>query len=547
VGARGTGVVGLAIALRLTLLRNSLRSGPGAAQRQFGVIVGAFAGAGLALIAVLLLAATRHDPVFATNTATVLFTGLALGWVVLPIITFATNDLLDPARLSLLPLTRRDVATLLVTGSLVGVAPIATLLTALSLVVGVGHGLLSVLVAVIAALVELAFCVTLSRVIAAALSGLLRSRRGRDIGIALTTLVALSFQLLNPLLQHLQRRSGASSGAQSLAALAGPLHWMPPGLLASTPLLVRQGHAADALLRLLGVAALVACGVVLWERLVARSMIRVDAAGRRRRRTTNLSPRLIGRLLPSGRTGAVAAKDLRYLVRDPRRLTSQLIGVLIPSFAIVLGPAYSYGSRPGTWAVFVVVVVAGFGGLQGSNRFGLEGTSTWMLIASQTSHRDAARDLAGGDFATVLVIAPLTVAAGLLTAWLTGGWSYLPPALGAAAALLLVATASSSIVAVQAPYAVPDDPRNAFSGGAAGRGCASGLLTLALLLGAVALCVPLLALLLPALHHAGYGWALLAVGPIYGGALGLALRRFAAQQWMHRGPEVLQTLVSTRT
>lgn len=78
------------------------------------------------------------------------------------------------------------------------------------------------------------------------------SRRGRDLGIVVTTLVALSFQLLNPLLQHVTRGYG---GARAAAAdLAAPFRWTPPGLLASTPLLVQQGRPLLALLRIALVA-----------------------------------------------------------------------------------------------------------------------------------------------------------------------------------------------------------------------------------------------------------------------------------------------------
>ncbi|MCA1712941.1 MAG: hypothetical protein LC789_15405 [Actinobacteria bacterium] len=481
----------------------------------------------------------------APDAGVVVYAFVALGWVVLPILTFASDDLLDPSRLSLLPLSRVDLMTLLTVGALVGVAPVATLVAALGLAVGVASGPVQVAVAVAAALLEVAFCVVLSRVVVAALSGLLRSRRGRDIGIALTTLVALSFQLINPLLQRVIQPGG--SGRDAAAAFAGPIRWTPPGLLASAPLLTQRGQAGTALLRLALVGGLVVAGAALWERLVARSLVRVDASGRSRERSTALLPRGIGRLLPTGRAGAVAAKDLRYLTRDPRRGISQLIGVLFPAFAVVLGPAYGSGSRPGPWAVFVVCLIAAFGGLQGANRFGLDGTSTWMLMASHTSRRSAREDLLGGDVATVAVMLPLLALAGLLTAALTDGWSYLPAAMGLAIALLLVTTAGSGIAAVQAPYAVPDNPRNAFSSGGTGQGCAAVLVTFGLLAVGLVVCAPLGSLLIPALHSSTWAWTLLAVGTLYGVVVGALLRRFAASLWLDRAPEVLQILSSTRS
>lgn len=538
-------MVGLALRLRLTLLRNSFRHGTGSTQRRLGFVTGAVGGGAVAVLGFALLAALRSDPVAASDAGVVLFTFLALGWVVLPVLTFASDDLLDPTRLSLLPLRRVDLMIVLAVGSVVGVAPIATLLAAFGLAAGVAGGPVPVLVAVLAAVLEVGFCVVLSRIVAAALSGLLRSRRGRDIGIALTTLVALSFQLLNPVLQRLIRPG--TDGSHVLAAIARPLRWTPPGLVAGAPRLAGEGRLLLAVGRLTLVAGLVVGGVVLWERLVARSLVGVDASGHGRRRTTSLAPALLRRVLPAGRTGAAIAKDLRYLTRDPRRGISQLIGVLLPAVALVLGPAYSRGSAPGRGAVFVVCFVAALAGLQGANRFGLDGTSTWMLIATQTCAGDARRDLLGGDIATTVVVAPLLVLTGVVTATLTDGWSYLPPAFGLALALLLIATAGSGVVAVVAPFAVPDNPRNAFGKGGAGQGCAAGLVALVLLAAVTAVCLPLLVMLLPALHSRAWGWALLVVGPAYGIGLGAALREAGARRWAQRGPEVLQVLTATRS
>jgi len=94
----------------------------------------------------------------------------------LPILTFGTDDLLDPTRLSLLPLSPADLVTVLAVGSLVGVAPIATLLAAVGPAVGVVEVPGQLLAALVAAVLEVAFRVVLSRVVAAALSGLLTSR-----------------------------------------------------------------------------------------------------------------------------------------------------------------------------------------------------------------------------------------------------------------------------------------------------------------------------------------------------------------------------------
>lgn len=537
-------MVGLAVALRLTLLRNGLRSGPGATARQLGFAAGAVGGSFLALFGFAVLA-LQPDGAPARDAGTVVFTLLLVGWVVLPVLTFSSDDLLDPSRLALLPLTRSQLSTLLLVGGLVGVAPVATLLAALGLVVGAGEGWASSLVALLAALLLVALCVSVSRLVAVSLSGLLRSRRGRDLGVVLSLLVALSFQLINPLMSRLT--SPGSSGSDTLAALARPLRYTPTALLAGAPGAAAEGRLAAASSALLLVGGLVAMVVVVWQRAVSRSLVQVERTGGRSGRRGGLVPAPLRRLLPSGRVGAVAAKDLRYLVRDPRRLVSLLTTLLFPALIVLAGPAYGLNGGVRPWMVFVVCLVALFAGLAGMNRFGMDGTATWLHVASVGDVRDARRDLLGGDLATVLTTVPLMVLLGAGLAVLADAERHLPAALGLGAALLLVGAGASSWVSVHAPYAVPENPRNAFSSGNAGQGCLAALVGFGSMFAVAVLCLPLLVLLLPALGSTGWGWVLLVVGPLYGLAVGAGLRELAARAWLTRGPEVLQVLASAHS
>lgn len=530
-------MVGLAVALRLRLLRGSLRSGPGSATRQFGLVVGAVFGAGLALLGFALLASLRGSQ--RDDVAVLLFSALLVGWVVLPVLTFAGDDLMDPSRLALLPLSRRELATVLGVGAAVGVAPVATLLACLGLVVGAG-GVAATGVALLAVLLQVGLCLSVGRLVAALLSGLLRSRRGRDLGVALTALVGVSFQLVNPVLQRVTGPDARDGDL--LARLAAPLADLPPGLLAGAPGLARDGRTGTALLRLLLVAGLVAVAAWAWQAAIARAMLAVDrttGGGRRRRGPVSA---LLDRL--PGRAGAIAAKDLRYTRREPRRLVGFVTLVLLP-FVIALGPAFA-GDGFGTETVFVVCGVALLASSLGSNRFGADGTATWLLVAAQGDRRSARRDLAGGDLATTLLLVPVVVTLAVGFALVTGGQRFVPAALGLSFALLGVGTGLSCLASVYAPFAVPENPTSALSGGGAGAGARTLVVALVQLLGVPLLCLPLLVLLLPALDSVAAGWALLVVGPAYGLALGAVAREVAARAWSRRGPEVLQVLSSGR-
>ncbi len=532
-------MVGLAVALRLALLRGSLAPGPGSTARRAGFAVGAAAGGALAGLGLLVLAVVPGRAL--DDTAVLLFTVLLLGWTALPILTFAGDDLMDPSRLALLPLDRRRLATLLFVSALVGVAPVCTLLACLGLPLGVGRdaGVLAAAVALPAVALQLVLCVSVSRLAAVLLSGLLRSRRGRDLGVAVAAVLAVSPQLLSPVVQRLA--GPGDDGSDLLARLAAPLRLLPPGLLATAPGLVRDGRTGTALLRLLLVAGLVVLLLAGWERMVARSMTSVDRGTGRRRRDR---PDRLPRLLPPGRTGAVAGKDLRYLSRDPRRTVALLTVVLVPLLA-TLGPALA-GSGAGPGLVFAVCGAGLFAGTVGANRFGADGTATWLLVASQQDLRDARRDLIGGDLATALVLVPVLAVGAVVLGVVTGGTAYVPAALGLALALLGTSIGASSISAVLAPFAVPEQPTSPLNGGGTGVGVRSVALAVAQLFAVPVLCLPLLALLLPALDRPTPGLVLLVVGPLYGLLLGAVLREVAARRWLRRGPEVLQVLSSGR-
>jgi ABC-2 type transport system permease protein len=530
--------VGTAARLRLALLRGSLRSGPGATARRAGFIIGGLFGAGMAVVGLVGLSATRGHGSLPEDLSVLLFSAMLAGWVVLPILTFGSDDLLDPAKLALLPLTGRQLLTVMGVGALVGVAPLATTVAAFGLLPATGSGPASYLVGLTAVVLLLALCVSASRAVAAALSGLLRSRRGRDLGVALAALVGLSVQLVNPLLQFATNRGDANQG--SLHGLAGVLRWTPPGLLATAP----SRSLPSAVGSLVAVAVVVAVLLLMWERSVRRSMERAEINSTRRRRRTSLTPR--GLPVPPGRVGAVMAKDLRYLVREPRRLVAALTGVLLP-VAVVLGPLALSGDRPPGGLVFVVCGIAMLSAFNGGNRFGMDGSATWLLLSSAVDHRDARRDLLGGDLAIAAVCIPVVLLVGGLLAAVTGAWAYLPPALGTAFALLGVGVAMSGLIAVTSPFAVPQS-QNVFGSGGAGQGCTAGLFTAIAMLTELALCLPLLGLLLPALllpTHA-LGLVLLAVGPGYGLAVGGVIRRNAAARWAQRAPEVLQVLATAR-
>jgi ABC-2 type transport system permease protein len=497
------------------------------------MLIAAFIGLSLSFVGFVTLAALHGRPQ-ADDATIALFCFLVAAWSVVPILTFSSDDLVDPAKLALLPLSRRQVLVVHGVGAVVGIAPVATLVALTGAVVGTSSGVGSAVVGIVVVLLELALCVALSRTVVAALSRLLRSRRGRDLGVALTALVAISVQLLNPVLQQVSRSTHAT---EQLHSLASALRWLPPGLLASAPRAARDGRWLAVLWHVLAAVAFLGLLLWLWERSLRRAEEVPDATTGRGSRGSALLPRALSRLVPAGRAGAIAGKDLRYLSREPRRLVQVVTSAIFPAIFVVISPALSGGHlRHGM--VFAVCGIGLFFGLQGANRFGQEGTASWALVAAGLELRLARRDLIGGDIAAALVGVPLVlVASGVLGA-LTGGWDLVPVAASLALAVMGVSFGGGALLSVLAPFPVPEGPRNAFSNGGGGQGVAAGLLGLAVMIGVVLTCLPLVVLLLPALHGHRV-WLIVLVAPVYGLLIGSGLREVAARQWSLHGPEVL--------
>src|SRR5690606_23999715 len=119
------------------------------------------------------------------------FAALAFGWVVVPPLMFGVDETLDPARLRLLPLTRRQLLVGLTVAGAIGIGPLATLLLLGGAALGAASAPLPLLLAVVAVAAQLALCLVAARAVTTALSRRLRSRKGRDVTAIIAGLLGL--------------------------------------------------------------------------------------------------------------------------------------------------------------------------------------------------------------------------------------------------------------------------------------------------------------------------------------------------------------------
>ena len=142
--------------LKLCLLRNTLRS---SGARKVGLVLGVVAWFWLVAAALGLLLASRSQRV----VTALVFDAFFLGWLVVPLIGMGTDETLDPSRLALLPLDPPALIRGLLTASLVGVGPLATLVAVSGVLARHRPGPAGSLVVAAAVVVEFLLCLVGSR------------------------------------------------------------------------------------------------------------------------------------------------------------------------------------------------------------------------------------------------------------------------------------------------------------------------------------------------------------------------------------------------
>lgn len=544
------------VTLKLRLMAGALRGSPA---RLAGLIVAGVAALYATPAAFALLAALHGRPV-AASTGVVVFTVAAVSWTVLPLFTFGTDETLDPARLALLPLRPRTMTIGLFAAALTGIGPVVTFVVLLGVVAAVAAGPGSAVVGVLAAALELGLCVAGSRALTTGLSRLLRSRRGSDAGLLGGALLAVAITGGNLVLPRQVAHHGVS---REIEAAAGLARWTPPGLLAHAIDDAAHGRYPAALAGLAAGAASVLALLWIWAALLGHVLTSQDGQTRGARRPSARPRSLAGRAVaaaapvpavaagPAGlrtpgavsRGRTVAAKELRYAWREPRRraawagLATALLVTLSAAGLAAGGMARSSGAVLAIAACYPGVII----GVQSANQFGLDGSALWLNVAATWRPRQLRADLAGKNLASALVAAPfftvLYAALGLAVQQVR----YPAAGLGLSAAALGVSLGIASVSSVLLPYPVPERRASAFGGGGTGRGCLAALTSAAILALAGLLLSPLLAVL--AVLHAGL-WLLLG-GPAYGAAIAWAGRIVASELGYRRLPELLAEVSRT--
>ena len=382
----------LLVQLKLRLLLNALRASTGA---KIAFVLSTTLAA-LVAGGVFYLLASLPGGIAAADLTTVIFCVSGLAWLILPLVVFGLDSTLDPATLALYPVRTRPLAVGLLAASATGAWPAATLIGLLGVTVGLARGALGVLIALLAVLLQVLFCLTLARFVTTGLAGMLRSRRGKDFAALL--FIPL-FGVYEGFIQIVPKLT--SEGALTAASFGGVdrwLRWTPPGLAVHAIWDASSGHPGTALLRLALLAGIIAGLGLLWIRSLGRALVTTD---------TSTQSVVRGSALPFARyglRGTVAARFWLYQRREP---IAVLYWGIIAIIMVVVGiraaltPAYVGG--------LLASGVAGgvFVGNFHANAIGMSGPGFGLEATALNGRRALRAYFSGQDIAVGAIAVPL--------------------------------------------------------------------------------------------------------------------------------------------
>jgi ABC-2 type transport system permease protein len=529
------------VRLKLSLLRAGLatagiqgRLGLGFAIL-LGIAFGALGGLGLAALRLL-------DPADATDAVCGGLGVLLLLWVVGPVVTASADGTIDVDRLAPFPLTRAELIPGLLFGAIAGFGGLVSVLCLAGAFVGMVPASGLAVVTTLAIVLHLFLCAAASRLVGTVISGAARTRRWRDVALIAGPLIAITINVGLQFVSHSLTQSAIDDRFGDLGPLRTTARVVggPTGLAIG---MAREGRAVEALAALLLGGVLLA--TILYGWAVALERVMTSDGGSRAPASASgirpLRPRPVAWLLPAGRLGAVAAKELRLVWRDPRQ-RANLFGTLFGAAVPLFSARFMLATSPSPRLALVAAMPAFILGTQATNQFGYDGPAHWVSVA--TGH-DPRPELLGKNLARLVVSVPAVLLALVVFTARAGDGGFVVPALGLAAAAYGITVGIGNWFSVVSAVALPDSRTNVFSAGNTGQGLAAAGPALATLFGGMLLVSPLAVTMVlvdsrPVLQVLGL------VGAAAGFSAWTLGTRATVRHWRPRQPELL-ALLNERT
>jgi ABC-2 type transport system permease protein len=515
------------VRLKWRLWRNGFRRGSGqVAAMVLSIVFSLALGIGGFAGGVAARSASFADHRLGLTVAAAVVWALA---IIGPLIAGGIDDSLPLANLAPYPIPRRTLAVGLVTASMIGPVPFAVGVATVGAIIGASRSVVGAVFAAAAGAVLYVTLLVTAKLLPTLFARAMNSRKGRDAAIALASLAGLSGIAMQVILRYVSRADGAR--VRTFGRLAS---WTPVGALGRAMVNGGRGHVAAAAggiaVGLAGFAVLLA--VYLWAltRMEEQSPA-VDRPKKVRVSDSPLFPAAI-RWMPRTASGAVAARQVLFTLREPRRRVSMIMSIALG----VVFPFLNNASKGPNSAVLFGAGASWLLVLSGINLFGMDGRALWFDLMSGASPTELVkgRSLGTGIFALPMIFVTSTTLAAL-----TKGWAYLPAALLVGCASALAGMGAAGLISVIAPMRVPEGT-NPFALKNSGQGCIAPLLGMLGILAMAALLSPLaIALFVWRKNPATCAVVGLVAVP-YGYLLWSVATKMAASRLVQREPELIE-------
>lgn len=539
--------------LRFRLFKNSFRGGakswyPAALGIVGALILGGFGIAGA------LIELSQPGIERATVITACVVSFVAVLSLIGPIVLISADDSLSPQRLASYPFTRAERLVGLLAAAVVSPLPFAVGLCGIAAGFALTHRAEGLLLGIPSIVGCWLLLIALSKIVPTALAKLAESRRGRDLSMVLGALVGMTGWLWGRLSDLISRY-----GFERFARLSTFLRWSPPGAFARSLVLSGSGSLSKALPFFgVGLVGLAGALGLWWLALGSAEGTSANVptsdslmpAGRIGGRQSKIDNKIIQqsqpvsarthreeglfagplRFLPRTPLGAIAARELLYIVRHPRQrvaiASTLVLAVIVPIVNASNGKRSPEFTLIGSSAALL-------GALSAMNQVGIEGKALWIHLLSGVS---PATYLRGKNLALFVYLAPMVLITPTMLAFLTHGWAFLPAAYLAGFGALAVGIGLGTINSVKAPMPVPDSP-NPFAG-VSGQGCIAGLWMFGSLVVTVIVMFPVAVALALTYKHAMLRLLAAIFGIGYGVLVWRLSVRYAAKKMVGREPEL---------
>jgi hypothetical protein len=272
-----------------------------------------------------------------------------------------------------------------------------------------------------------------------------------------------------------------------------------------------------------------------WSQQLGRALISpLPSAGGG---ASTVSSPWLDRLFPASPAGAIAARSVRYLRRDPRRFVSVLVVMATPFFVVFMNMARDGNPAPEyLWLVVALATwLSGLGVLQDT---AMDGSALWLHAVSGIRGFE---DRLGRLMANCVLYGVTFVITMVVGSALLGAWSFFPLAFGLGLGALIANQGMSLLISSFLNGTAPPPGTNPFASSPKGQGAAF-LGTLLQMTGSTILLLLAAGVVFATYQVPLLGWVFLPVGPVLGALAALGLISMGGRRLDRSWPEVLKAV-----